>query len=139
MDIETPPMPKIPGYNTLSILGEGGMSTVYLAVQESLNRHVALKIMSQTLVLDAEFRKRFLNEGRLVAQLSHPSIITVYDIGAANSHYYQSMTYLPGGTLGDKIRDGMELERAIRIAISLADALGYAHRQGIIHRDIYPL
>ncbi|MCG6860489.1 MAG: protein kinase [Chromatiaceae bacterium] len=138
MDIETQAMPEIPGYRTLSILGEGGMSTVYLAVQESLNRYAALKILNQMLVVDAEFRKRFLNEGRLIAQMSHPGIITVYDIGAADPYYYLSMTYLPGGTLRDKIRDGLGIERAIQIAISLVDALGYAHRQGIIHRDIKP-
>ena len=71
----------IPGYRILRSLGEGGMASVYLAVQESLDREVALKVMSSTLAANAEFTDRFLKEGRLTAKLSHPNIVTVYDIG----------------------------------------------------------
>ena len=76
-------LPQIAGYTTESVLGAGGMATVYLAVQESLSRHVALKVMNQILMADADFCRRFLNEGRLIAKLSHPNIVTVYDIGAS--------------------------------------------------------
>jgi serine/threonine-protein kinase PpkA len=132
------PTPQVAGFRTEAVLGEGGMATVYLAVQESLSRHVALKVMNRILVADADFRQRFLNEGRLIAQLSHPNIVTVYDIGVWENIHYLSMTYLPGGTLADKIREGLKPERALYILKCLADALGYAHSQGIVHRDIKP-
>lgn len=114
------------------------MARVYLAVQQSLSRYVALKIRSRTEDLDDEHLARFLNEGRLIAQLSHPNIITVHDIGAASGTHYLSMTYLSGGTLCDKIRAGLEAQRAVEILRCLADALGYAHARGIVHRDIKP-
>lgn len=138
MDKDTASMPQIPGYEIESILGVGGMATVYLAVQESLSRHVALKVMNQMLVLDPGFRKRFLNEGRLVAQLTHPNIVTVHDIGAAGISHYIAMSYLPGGTLREQIRTHLTLERTLEIAKSVASALGYAHDHGIVHRDIKP-
>jgi serine/threonine protein kinase len=131
-------LPQIAGYTTESVLGAGGMATVYLAVQESLSRHVALKVMNQILMADADFCRRFLNEGRLIAKLSHPNIVTVYDIGASDRFHYLSMTYLSGGTLRETIRRGLPLDYAVYILKCLADALGYAHRQGIIHRDIKP-
>ena len=133
-----PPLPKIAGYTTESILGDGGMATVYLAIQDSLARYVALKVMNQILMADADFCRRFLNEGRLIAKLSHPNIVTVYDIGATEHVHYLSMTYLPGGTLREKIRRGLTVDNALYILKCLTDALGYAHRQGIVHRDIKP-
>ncbi|MFZ0788615.1 MAG: serine/threonine-protein kinase, partial [Chromatiaceae bacterium] len=138
MEIDNPRLPQIAGYTTESVLGQGGMATVYLAVQESLSRHVALKVMNQILMVDADFCRRFLNEGRLIAKLSHPNIVTVYDIGASERFHYLSMTYLPGGTLREQIRRGLPLEYSLYILKCLADALGYAHRQGIVHRDIKP-
>ena len=114
------------------------MATVYLAVQESLSRYVALKVMNQALVADADFCRRFLNEGRLIAKLSHPNIVTVFDIGASGGIHYLSMTYLPGGTLRDKIHEGLSLDRTLHVLTRLADALGYAHARGIVHRDIKP-
>jgi serine/threonine-protein kinase PpkA len=138
VDVDQAHLPQIAGYTTESVLGAGGMATVYLAVQESLSRHVALKVMNQILMADADFCRRFLNEGRLIAKLSHPSIVTVYDIGASERYHYLSMTYLPGGTLREKIRRGLPLEYTLYIVKCLADALGYAHRQGIVHRDIKP-
>ena len=138
VDTDRAQMPQIPGYTTQSVLGTGGMATVYLAVQESLSRHVALKVMNPFLMVDSDYCRRFLNEGRLIARLSHPSIVTVYDIGASDLFHYLSMTYLPGGTLKEKIRGGLPLEDALMIFKRLGDALGYAHRRGIVHRDIKP-
>ena len=138
MENETPQFPQVPGYEIKSVLGAGGMATVYLAVQESLTRNVALKVMAQALVLDEDFRRRFLNEGRLIAQLSHPNIVTVYDIGAANDVHYLSMPHFPGGNLDQRINQGLAPVVAIKILKSLASALGYAHQNGIIHRDIKP-
>jgi serine/threonine-protein kinase PpkA len=138
VDIDKPALPQVAGYTTEAVLGEGGMATVYLAVQESLSRYVALKVMNQILTVDGDFCRRFLNEGRLVAKLSHPNIVTVYDIGVSDRFHYLSMTYLPGGTLREKINRGLLLGQALHIVKCLADALGYAHRQGIVHRDIKP-
>jgi serine/threonine-protein kinase PpkA len=138
LDSKASYLPQIPGYALESVLGQGGMATVYLAVQESLSRHVALKVMKQALLADEDFRKRFLNEGRLVAQLSHPNIVTVHDIGTAGDSPYLAMTYLPGGTLQARIREGLNVAKAIDVMRRLCDAIGYAHRHGIVHRDIKP-
>lgn len=138
VEIDKAKLPQIAGYTTESVLGAGGMATVYLAVQESLSRYVALKVMNPLLMVDADYGRRFLNEGRLIARLSHPNIVTVYDIGASERFHYLSMTYLPGGTLKEKIRGGIPLEYALTVTKCLAQALGYAHRQGIVHRDIKP-
>jgi len=131
-------LPEIAGYTTEAILGEGGMATVYLAVQESLSRHVALKVMNPVLMIDKDFCRRFLNEGRLIAKLVHPNIVTVYDIGISDRFHYLSMTYLPAGTLKERIHGGLSIGEAVYIVKCLADALGYAHTHGIVHRDIKP-
>lgn len=130
---------RIPGYRIEGELGQGGMASVFLALQESLNRSVALKVMAPALSADRDFRTRFLNEGRIVAQLGHGHIVTVYDIGCHDNLHYLSMEYLPGGTLRERIRAGLPLDQALRIAEALAGALHYAHQRGFIHRDVKPL
>ncbi len=129
----------IPGYRIERELGRGGMATVYLAQQESLNRPVALKVMNPVLAADDSFRQRFLNEGRIIGQLSHSHIVSVYDIGIREQNYYLSMEYLPGGSLRERIRQGMATGNALEVARMLASALDYAHRRGFIHRDVKPL
>lgn len=129
---------QIPGYQIERELGQGGMAIVYLALQESLHRHVALKVIKPVLTTDEEFAQRFLREGRIIAQLSDPHIVTVYDIASHEGTYYLSMEYLPGGTLQQRIRNGLPLPEALSIAQAIAGALHYAHRRGIIHRDIKP-
>lgn len=128
----------IPGYQIEREIGQGGMAIVYLATQESLHRPVALKVIKPVLSTDEEFAHRFLREGRIIAQLSDPHIVTVYDIAAHDHTYYLSMEYLPGGTLQQRIRDGLSLEEVLPIARAIASALHYAHRRNIIHRDIKP-
>jgi len=128
----------IPGYQIERELGQGGMAIVYLAMQESLHRHVALKVIKPVLTTDEEFAQRFLREGRIIAQLSDPHIVTVYDIAAHEGTYYLSMEYLPGGTLQQRIRAGLPLPEALAIARAIVSALYYAHRRNIIHRDIKP-
>ncbi|MFO1372863.1 MAG: protein kinase [Candidatus Competibacteraceae bacterium] len=128
----------IPGYQIEHELGQGGMAIVYLALQESLHRHVALKVIKPILTVDEEFAQRFLREGRIIAQLSDPYIVTVYDIGSHDNTYYLSMEYLSGGTLQQRIRDKLSLKEALSIAKAIASALNYAHRRSIIHRDIKP-
>ncbi|MBK8507613.1 MAG: protein kinase [Candidatus Competibacteraceae bacterium] len=129
---------RIPGYQIERELGQGGMAIVYLALQESLNRHVALKIIKPVLTADEEFAQRFTREGRLIAQLNDPHIVTVYDIGSHDNIYYLSMEYLPGGTLQQRIRQGLPLKDALSVGRAIASALQYAHSRNIIHRDIKP-
>lgn len=138
MDKKTAQFPQVPGYEIKKVLGTGGMATVYLAVQSSLSRPVALKIMDRALVADADFRRRFLKEGRLIAQLYHPNIVSVYDIGTSGDVHYLSMPYFSGGTLDQRLKKELDPEFATKILKSLASALGYAHEHGIIHRDIKP-
>jgi len=88
----------IPGYTILRPIGEGGMASVFLAVQKSLEREVALKVMSPVLASNAEFASRFLIEGKITAKLQHPNLVTVYDIGTHNGVYYLAAEYIPGGT-----------------------------------------
>lgn len=130
--------PKIPGYTILSRLGEGGMATVYLAIQESFGRKVAIKVMMPKAQDDPSYGERFLREARIVARLSHPCIVPVYDVGSSGDYYYISMEYLDDGNLADRIRKGLSLKEITRISREVAMALDFAHRKGIIHRDIKP-
>jgi serine/threonine protein kinase/formylglycine-generating enzyme required for sulfatase activity len=129
----------IPGYLIKREIGAGGMATVHLATQTSLEREVALKVMSPALAADPTFSKRFLQEARMLASLAHPNIVAVYDVGVtANQLHYFSMQYLPGGDLAGKVRRGIE-ERDLVIAVAgVARALGYAHQRGYVHRDVAP-
>ena len=130
---------QIQGYEIEFEIGHGGMATVYLAVQQSLGRRVALKVLAQEIENDDEFVHRFKKEGHILAQLLHPNIVTIHDIGISeDGHLFLSIEYLSGGTLRDKIKQGLTFESAIQIARSIANALEYAHERGIIHRDIKP-
>ena len=102
---------EIPGYTVKRTIGRGGMATAYLAIQESLQREVVLKtVNTREQDTSADFLERFLNEGRIVASLRHPNIITIFDIGSANEFVYIAMEYVEGGDLKDRIskalRDG---------------------------------
>jgi len=129
---------EIPGYKIESVLGEGGMATVYLSIQESLERKVALKVMNSSLLVDKTFCERFLTEGKTVARLRHPSIVNIYDIGCHDSIYYMAMEYVEGGSLTDRLTTSIGAQEALNVTRSIAGALGYAHLHGFIHRDIKP-
>lgn len=126
----------ISGYRIERVLGQGGMATVYLAVQENLNRPVALKVMHNLSV--PGFSERFLNEGRIIAKLAHPHIITIYDIGVSDECHYISMEYLQGGDLKKRIHKGIESKLSLEYLEQLADCLAFVHEKGIVHRDIKP-
>jgi hypothetical protein len=129
----------IPGYGIVRKLGQGGMASVYLAVQQSFEREVALKVMSPLLNSDPSFAARFKREARIVAQLSHASIVPVFEVGEHQSCHYLSMEYLSGGDLKRRILDGQrDLALALNVCTALSAALDVAHRKGFVHRDIKP-
>jgi serine/threonine protein kinase len=129
---------KIPGYEVIRTIGRGGMAVVYLARQKSLDREVVLKVMNTTQSENKDFTERFLNEGRIVAALRHPHIITIYDIGRANDLVYIAMEYVEGGDLKDRTGEPTEPRIALDYIIKIGEALEYAHDNGIIHRDVKP-
>ena len=128
----------IPGYNIESQIGKGGMAVVYRAIQESLGRPVALKVMHPLFADSPEFTERFLNEGRLLASLRHSHIMTIYDIGVSDGLHYISMEYVDGGDLRQRIDRGMPLQTALDYVITLGSCLKAAHTAQVVHRDVKP-
>jgi len=128
----------IPGYRILRSLGEGGMASVFLAMQESLDREVALKVMAPSLAANTEFAERFLKEGRLAAKLSHPNLVTVYDIGQHGGVYYLAQEFIPGGTLRERMMRSMSVAETLDVMRDVALGLAYAHEKGVVHRDVKP-
>jgi serine/threonine protein kinase len=128
-------------YRLIAKLGEGGMGSVYLAVQSQIEREVAVKILRSEFKVNQTAVKRFLREARAASKLSHPHTITVYDFGQAMSgDLYIVMERLTGCSLADLLDDvgAMEAERAVHILSQICDSLTEAHRVGITHRDLKP-
>lgn len=134
-----PPTIEIPGYQLLRALGEGGMATVFLAVQRSLDRKVAIKILRTHNDDDPErTERRFLREGRTLAKITHRNVCGIYDIAKVGDVAYIAMEFLDGGTLVDRQRSGISVGESIAIVVQVASALQEAHNQGIVHRDLKP-
>jgi serine/threonine-protein kinase PpkA len=129
---------NIPGYKIERLIGRGGMAAVYLAIQESLNRPVALKVMLPGFADAPELSDRFLNEGRIIAALNHPNIITIHDIGIADDGHYISMEYVDGGDLRQRIVDGVTPEATLALLEVMGGCLHFAHQRHIVHRDVKP-
>ncbi len=134
-------LPRIAGFRLLREIGQGGMSTVYLAEQESLGRKVALKVMLPEALTDEVSRRRFENEARTIARLDHPNIVGIYEVGrTADDLPFYAMPYLARGHLGQRItrQDGRtkDQSRVIATLRSLLEALDYAHVRGVVHRDV---
>ena len=126
-------------YETIEVLGQGGMGTVYKARDTRLNRLVALKVFARDKVRDADKRQRFMQEAQAASSLNHPHIVTIYDIGQADGDWFIAMEYVPGQPLSRLIpHKGMPLGDVLRYAIQIADALACAHAAGIVHRDLKP-
>jgi serine/threonine protein kinase len=127
-------------YRILEEIGRGGMGVVYKAHDTVLDRLVAIKVLAPHLTWDQEFVQRFRHEARAAARLKHPYIVTIYDVGQAAGHHFIVMDYLEGQALSTLIRRGGPLppERAVRILVQVAQALDYAHAQGLVHRDVKP-
>ncbi|MGL6076436.1 MAG: serine/threonine-protein kinase [Fimbriiglobus sp.] len=130
----------VPGYQIQDTLGFGGMGTVFLARQASLDRPVALKVMSKRWSQDPIFVARFTREAYAAAQLNHPNVVQIYDIGDVEGHRYFSMEYVAGKSLAELIRTGGKLdpETAVGYVLQAARGLGHAHERGMIHRDVKP-
>jgi serine/threonine protein kinase len=127
-------------YRILRKLGSGGMANVYLAEDEELGRRVAIKILNERYAGDDLFIERFRREAKSAASLSHPNIVSIYDRGEAEGTYYIAMEVIEGRSLKELIMThrALPVHTAIGYAKQLLEALRFAHRHGIIHRDIKP-
>jgi len=127
-------------YKIISLLGQGGMATVYKAYQANMDRHVAIKVLPIHYAADPNFKKRFSQEARTIAKLEHPHILPVHDFGEADGYLYIVMRIVETGSLADLLKQQPLLPPAqIRqLVTQIADALDYAHTHGVIHRDIKP-
>lgn len=126
-------------YQIIEELGRGAHATVYKARDTTLDRVVALKVMRPGLLWEPDAVERFMREARAAAQLEHPHIVTIYEVGETEGTYYIAMRYLPGATVDELIERGpMPVEQAVDIARQVAEALGYGHQRGFIHRDVKP-
>jgi len=126
-------------YQVLAPLGAGGMGEVYRARDTRLDRVVAIKVLRAHLAADPDRRARFEREAKLISQLSHPHICTLYDVGQTEGTDYLVIEYLEGRTLANRLHKGpLSMDQALQYAIQIAGALEAAHRQGIVHRDLKP-
>ena len=121
-------------------LGRGGMGVVYLARDVALDRAVAIKLLPPVFAAQPTFRERFLREARTAARLSHPHIVPIHSVEEEQGFVFFVMGYIPGRTLGQRVRDDGPLrpDLAARVLREVAWALGYAHAQGVVHRDVKP-
>lgn len=132
----------IAGYTILRLLGAGGMADVYLAQHPRLPRRDALKVISEAVTADTDFRERFHREADLAAKLWHPNIVGVHDRGEFDGHLWISMDYVEGADAAQLVKDdypgGMPVSEVCAIVAAVADALDYAHNRGLLHRDVKP-
>src|SRR5688572_8060522 len=138
---------RLGDYLIEGVLGTGGMARVYRGYDDNLDRYAAIKVIEPQLIASAEedeYRERFLREARAIARLNHPRIVGVYQFNQVGNLYYIAMDYIEGRTLRDILKSYIKQEKMMPTAELLlvlrdiADALDYAHRQNIIHRDVKP-
>jgi serine/threonine protein kinase len=133
------PVETIAHYRIIEPIGAGGMGAVYKAYDNKLQRVVALKILPPEYVSQQDRRRRFFQEARAASALTHPHILTVYEVGEDDGKPYIAMEFIEGETLRQKIKASvLQLKDAIEIAIQIAAGLARAHELGIIHRDLKP-
>jgi formylglycine-generating enzyme required for sulfatase activity/serine/threonine protein kinase len=125
-------------YQIVEQIGRGRMATVYKAYQPNLDRYVAVKVLAPDLAETKGFVARFEREAKAVARLRHRNILTVFDYGRQGDVFYLVMEYVSGGTLIERLGWPQELGYAVNVVYQVGDALAYAHRQGMIHRDVKP-
>jgi len=131
---------RLGDYQVLRRLGRGGMADVYVALHQSLDRQVALKVLRRKLANDTEYVERFRREARAAAKLSHPNIVQVYEVGREGDHHYIAQELVDGPNLRERVESHgpLSIEDAIAVLRAVTLALMAAHRMGIIHRDIKP-
>lgn len=130
---------KLGMYEIVELLGHGGMATVYKGYRRDIDRYVAVKVLPPHPGLDKQFIERFRLEAKTIARLQHPHILPLYDYGVEDDILYLVMAYIEGGSLSGKIKRGnLQLKEIERLLRQIATAMDYAHRQGIVHRDIKP-
>jgi len=128
---------SVPGYKIEHLIAEGATASIYLAIQESLGRHVAIKLLRK--IDNPDQLNRFLNEGQIIASLNHRNIINIHDVGVTDDgRPYISMEYLEGGDLDARIQKKVDPEDALQWLEAIGNCLDFVHRKGIIHRDIKP-
>jgi len=126
-------------YRVIAQIGLGGMAKIYKAYQPSMDRIVALKVLPEHYAQDPQFVERFYREARTIAQLEHPNILPVYDFGEQDGITYLVMRFLDGGTLQELMeKQRLSLHQTVDILVQVCAALDYAHRKGVIHRDVKP-
>jgi serine/threonine protein kinase len=130
---------RLAQYEVLSSLGSGGMGEVYRARDLRLDREVAIKVMADHVAADPEMRRRFETEAKAVAALSHPGILSIYELVVVEGIPVAVMELLEGETLRQRLRRGaLEWREAVRIAVKVAEGLAAAHAKGVVHRDLKP-
>ena len=133
------PGTRLGPYEIVAALGAGGMGEVYRARDTRLGRDVAIKVLPDQPARETGFEERFSREARAVASLNHPNIVAIHDVGAESGAMYAVMELLEGQTLRQRLSQGlMSLRKTVELAAQVADALGAAHRRGVVHRDVKP-
>ena len=131
--------PLFPGYAIECLIATGGMGAVYMAVQNSLERRVAIKILPREFGRDQEYRSNFVSEAKTMARLNHPNLIGVYDFGEVDGMLFIVMEFVPGQTLFHSAHGvAIAADEAARIVTGVCQALAHAHEHGVLHRDIKP-
>jgi len=131
---------KIGRYEVAELVGEGAMARVYRARDPDIDRTVAIKLLKDDLCVDKEYVNRFLREARAAGAISHPNIVTIYDVGRHGDTPYITMEFMDEKSLGDVLSENakMSVKQVLALGIQLARALDHAHRRGIVHRDVKP-